>query len=96
MKYYNIDEAAIRIRNARKKCRYTQEQVAEIVHVDRNSIGRIERGMMACSIDLFIQFADLYGVTLDYLIAGKTDDSDQLKAKLDAVIGQLNEIKREL
>ena len=96
MKYYNVEEAAKRIRNARKKSRYTQEQVAEIVNVDRNSIGRIERGIMACSVDLFVQFADLYGMTLDYLIAGKTSDTDQLTAKLDAVIDQLTEMKRDL
>lgn len=96
MKFYNILESAKRIQEARKKCGYTQEQVAEIVNVDRNSIGRIERGVMACSIDMFICFAELYDVTLDYLIVGKESDRSMFEAKLDTVIAQLTEMKRNL
>ena len=96
MNYYNIDEAAKRIQNARKKSGYTQEQAAEVLNVDRTSIGRIERGAMACSVDMFIKFAELYDVTLDYLIVGKESERNQFEAELDTVIAQLTEMKRNL
>ena len=94
MKHYDIESAAARIRAARKQRGFTQEQAAEAVFVDRNTISRIERGVMACSVEMFISLADLYGTSVDYLITGKTHSRKDLGEKLDTVIALLTGLRQ--
>lgn len=91
-----MERTAQRLRTVRKTRGLTQEQVADAVNVDRNTIGRIERGVMACSVDMFINLADLYGTSLDYLITGETYEYSNLEERLDFVISQLTELRQSI
>lgn len=89
MKTYNMKETASRIRDLRKIHRYTQEQAAELLGIDRRSLSYIENAARGCSLDLLLRIADIYNVSLDYLVLGEGRDYRAFKASLNAVIGQL-------
>lgn len=72
---------------------YKQEQVAAWVNVDRQHIASIEAGTRGCSLDTLIRLAELYDVSLDYLVFGKGTDAKVLKSKLDSFMEQLVELR---
>ena len=59
------------MKKARLEQRFTQEEIAETLNIDRSFYGRIETGKKGCSIDLLVQLSELHHVTLDYLILGR-------------------------
>lgn len=65
MKYENI-------RNLRTDHGYTQKQVAEYLNVKQNTYSQYEIGVLNYPIDILCKLADLYGVSVDYLL-GRTN-----------------------
>jgi transcriptional regulator with XRE-family HTH domain len=57
-----------RIRAARLESNLTQEKLAELAGVDRQSINRIEQGHQAALIDTLIRIADALDVPLAELV----------------------------
>lgn len=57
---YNILKTAERLKNLRKKAGYTQEEVADLLNVDRRTITNIELGNKGCSVDMLMRFSELY------------------------------------
>lgn len=86
---YNILKTAERLKNLRKKAGYTQEEVADRLNTDRRTISNIELGSRGCSVDMFLRFSELYGVTLDYLLKG--DEGDRQK-----ILNLLNEMQNQI
>lgn len=56
------------IRAARRDANLTQEKLAELAGLDRQSINRIEQGHQAAIIDNLIRIADALGVPLSDLV----------------------------
>ncbi len=61
-----------RLLEQRKLHRFTQCQLAEKLHITQPSYIRYENGSSEPSIDTLIRLANLFDVTVDYLI-GRTD-----------------------
>lgn len=89
MKTYNVEETAARTRELRARFGYTQETVAELIGVERSYLSRIENGVKGCSVDILIRLAEVYDVSLDYLVAGKDVDGKRLKGFIDTIVDQL-------
>lgn len=68
---YDIKQGGERIRQLRIEAGYTQEQLADILNIDRSFYSRIERGERGCSVDLLVHLTALFDVSLDYLVLGK-------------------------
>lgn len=96
MKTYNMVETASRIRDLRKIHRYTQEQAAELLGIDRRTLGNIETAQKGCSVDMLIRITEVFDVSLDYLLMGRDLNGKNLKANLDAIIQQLNSLRDTL
>lgn len=60
----------------RKKNNYSQEQLAEKLHVSRQAISRWECGTAVPDTENLIEMGNLYGVSLDELIKGAHQESD--------------------
>lgn len=60
-----------RLKQLREKAGFSQEQLAEQLHVTRQAISKWELGKAEPSIDVLLQLASIYDVTLDYLIKGQ-------------------------
>ena len=93
---YNVKETASRIRDLRKIHRYTQEQAAELLGVERSYLSRIENGAKGCSVDLFIRISEIYHTSLDYLLYGETTNRTEARTTLDTVISQLTALRDQI
>lgn len=60
------------IRNLRIDGGYTQKQIAELLHIKQNTYSQYEIGVLNYPVDVLIQLADFYGVSIDYLL-GRTN-----------------------
>ena len=61
-----------RIRDLREDNDLTQEKVAEVLGVKQTTYSKYELGKIMVPIDILIQLADFYHVSLDYLV-GRSD-----------------------
>jgi transcriptional regulator with XRE-family HTH domain len=66
---------ADRLREARESSGLTQGQVAKKMELHRPTISEIEAGRRKVSAQELEQFAKLYGVSLDWIINGSTNQS---------------------
>lgn len=58
-----------KILELRKEKGWSQPEIAKRINTSGPIIGRYERGEMNPSIEVAKKFADIFGVTLDYLVA---------------------------
>lgn len=61
-----------RIRDLREDADLTQKQIAELLMCDQSLYSKYERGERILPLELAVQLADFYKVSLDYLV-GRTD-----------------------
>ncbi len=59
------------IRNLRIDSGYTQKQIGEYLGISQNTYSQYEIGVLNYPIDVLMKLADLYGVSIDYLL-GRT------------------------
>lgn len=52
----------------REKYGYSQKQLADVLHVSKNSVSHYELGVCMPSIDIIISIADVFDVSIDYLL----------------------------
>ena len=72
----------------------TQEQLAEKMNVTGTYIVKIENGQRIGSVELAVELADYFGVSLDYLLLGAEAKSQ--KQALRSVIAFLAELEAGL
>ena len=65
MKYENI-------RNIRIDRGYTQKQIGDYLGISQNTYSQYEIGVLNYPVDVLIKLADLYDVSIDYLV-GRTN-----------------------
>ena len=101
--YYDMEKSGDRIRQLRIKNGLTQEKTANALNIDQSYYGRIETGKRGCPVDLFIQLSDLFGVSLDYLILGRSGNVlpkdaavTQLKSDIENLMEHLERFKTSL
>ena len=63
----------LRIRDLREDADLTQKEIAEYLNGNQSNYSKTERGQRALSLDDAIKLAELYKVSLDYLV-GLTDE----------------------
>lgn len=62
---------SVKLRQLRKEKRMSQEQIAEILNISRQSVSKWESGKSYPELDKLIVLSDLFEVTLDDLIREK-------------------------
>ena len=83
-----------RIKQLRINKGLTQEQLAEKMHVTGTDIVKIENSQRTGSIELAVELADCFGVSLDHLLLGR-EYSDKKQA-FQTVIAFLSELEANL
>ena len=83
-----------RIKQLRINKGLTQEQLAEKMHVTGTYIVKIENSQRTGSIELAVELAACFGVSLDHLLLGR-EYSDKKQA-FQTVIAFLSELEADL
>ena len=94
--YFDQVEFGRRLRIARQIKNLTQSELADILGVDRLHISRMERGVVACSIDLLLEISNQLGVTTDFLLKGENVEECNLKSHLNSVVAELTLLANRL
>ncbi len=68
-----------KIADARKKQNLTQEQLAELLGVTRQSVSRWESGTVYPEMDKIIKLAEILNVNCDYLLKDNVSESGEPK-----------------
>ena len=82
---FDVEACGARIKELRIKNELTQEKMAAALNITDTHLRRLENVSRAGSVDILIDIAELFNVTLDYLILGKTDQADQARLELEQV-----------
>lgn len=69
-----------RLLELRKQNKYSREDAAELLHVDKETLARYERGNRKPQADFLGIAAQVYGVTADYLLGLKPISEDKKNA----------------
>ena len=72
------DILAQRLRECRDKFRYTQIQAATYSDITERAYANYELGKQMPRLDILIRIANVYKVSIDYLV-GRTDNPDMNK-----------------
>ncbi len=70
---------AIRLKNAREKSGYSQNEVAESLNISRQAVSKWENGWTCPDIDNLILLSKLYKVSTDELLM---EDSEVMESNL--------------
>lgn len=62
-----------KIQMLRKSCGWSQEQLAEQIHVSRQALSKWENGTAIPDTNNVVQLAKLFGVSTDYLLLDEAD-----------------------
>lgn len=93
---YNMKESGKRIQELRRGRGMTQTQLAEYVGISSDNLGRIERGQQGVSIDLLIELADFFAVSMDYIALGRKMKVDVVRSMIRSAIDTLVKLERSL
>ncbi len=75
--------AGERIAKLRRENNYTQEQLADVLEVSRQSVSKWEQDAAYPETDKLIRIADLFDVSVDYLLRGESSPRDEIREDVD-------------
>ena len=87
--YFNQVEFGQRIKEERNRLGLTQEELAEQLNIGTVHVYNIESGRKGCSIDLLLEFAELFEVSTDYLLTGRGNMNADIREHLQGAIDEL-------
>lgn len=64
-----------RLKELRMNAGYTGEEVGRMLQVSKSAISMWEKDLCSPSADLIERFADIYGVSTDYIITGRESNA---------------------
>lgn len=74
----NISE---KIRKLRQDKGWSQTQLAKKLNIPSQNVSRYERGVFAPSTEAMAKFAEVFGVSVDYLLSEELEDAGAYKIK---------------
>lgn len=80
------------LKEARNNSGYTQNDVATILHITRQSISKWERGVVYPDIENLIKLSDIYKISIDELL----NNNQELKSQIQLNNEKIKETKKQL
>ncbi len=89
-------EVGKRLKSLRKARGLTQEQLSDILYVSPNHVYKMESGGRMPSMEICLNICSYFGVSLDYLITGKWQNSVPAKEIIQKTINELQALEQQL
>ena len=93
---FNMKDFGSRLRMLRNACGLTQEELCDALGMSDTHYRKIEAGSRTGSLELIVEMAEYFHVSLDYLLLGETESNSKAKRDILTVIENLTRIAREL
>ncbi len=71
-----MNQLAQQIRILRTAKNLSQDELAEKLYISRQAVSKWENGEATPDIDKLVQLAEIFGVSLDYLVLGKEPEKE--------------------
>lgn len=81
-----------RLKQLRLEKDLRQDQLAKLVHVEKSSISMYENDFRQPSYEVLLRYADIFGVSVDYLLGRTTDRSLDLSGLTAANIALITKL----
>lgn len=81
-----------RLKQLRLEKDLRQDQLAKLVHVEKSSISMYENDVRQPSYEVLLRYADIFGVSVDYLLGRTTDRSLDLSGLTAADIALISKL----
>ncbi len=88
--YFDPKSSGARIKKLRAAHGLTQEQFSQHLNISDSHLRKMESGVSGGSIDLLVEIAEYFDVSLDYLVLGKTLSEEVMRKRINAAINILN------
>ena len=93
---FDTQDFGFRVKMLRKCSGLTQEQLAEKLHISISHLAKIEIGRNAPSVDLVLEMAEFFGVTVDELLRGDTTPKCKLPVSAEVVLAKIAALLADL
>ena len=87
-----IAKLAQRLKQLRLEKDLRQDQLAKLVHVEKSSISMYENDVRQPSYDVLIRYAEVFNVSVDYLLGRTNDRSFDLSGLTAAEIALISKL----
>lgn len=82
-----------RLKDIRNKRKMSQTELAELSGLHYTQIGRYEKGKSMPSSDVLSKFAEIFSISIDFLLEGSSDDVAQSQINDRDLLKQFKEIE---
>lgn len=79
------------LKNCRQKCGYTQEEVAEQLHIVRQTLSKWEKGVSVPDADMLVKLAKLYEVDVNELLGTMVQEIESQEELIAKELAKVNE-----
>ena len=79
-----------RIAALRKTAGMSQVQLAKALKISASAVGMYEQGRREPSVELLVAMADIFGVSIDFLVTGKPSDTREQRELTDLLMSRVN------
>lgn len=93
--YFDTKASGARIKQLRNEHGLTQEQFSQHLNISDSHLRKIESGISGGSIDLLVEIAEYFNVSLDYLVLGKKISEEVIRKRIATAINILNSCVNE-
>ena len=98
---FDMETCGARVRELRESRivegkKMTRQYLAEELNISMTHLWRIESGDRAASVDLLIEIAEYFSVSLDYLVLGKAAEDTCIRRHVKDLAAELAAITKKL
>ena len=93
---YDMVACGQRIQALRRQSKISQARMSEILAISTVHLSNVERGINGASVELLVDMAIHFNVSLDYLILGNPNPTHDITNKLDLAIELLTSLKEDV
>jgi len=85
-----------RIAALRRQAGFSQAELAQRLGISASAVGMYEQGRREPAADLLVALADIFGVSVDYLLTGRPGTEQELQKADQTVLSSMAELERKL
>ena len=86
----------LRIAALRRAAGWSQAELAAHLKISPSAVGMYEQGRREPAVQMLAQLAELFGVSIDYLVTGRPDTQHDRKQFRDALLSSVETAQRQL
>ena len=85
-----------RIAALRRQAGFSQAELAERLRISASAVGMYEQGRREPAVDILVSLAEIFGVSVDYLLTGKPSAAREQRVADHAALSSLADIEQKL